>query len=152
MVRTLKGYVTVRSFNRMAIPVPVQNMILRNYSQTMGMSYALPYGEHKYEDCYMQLFATMKAIPKSGDLGICSIFMLPINYPDLYQEFKDIVFYKKIKIHSIFEKVVIEKVVDFENVEETIKLRNIADLVDSQCLQIKSMIRPYKDDPSLIKS
>jgi sporadic carbohydrate cluster protein (TIGR04323 family) len=62
MVRTLKGYVTVRSFNRMAIPVPVQNMILRNYSQTMGMSYALPYGEHKYEDCYMQLFATLKAI------------------------------------------------------------------------------------------
>ena len=116
------GYVTVRKFSGMAIPVPVQNMLLRKYSTDLECAYALPKNEHKYEHCYMQLFDTIKTTPNGAGIAMCSAFMLP-QKPDMYDDLYNCILKKNITIHCLFEAKVLNKKNDFIDLYELMRLR-----------------------------
>lgn len=137
---TLSGYVTVRSFSGMAIPVPVQNMILRNYCTSKYFSYGLPQGEHKFENCYMQLFTTLAAVPHGGHIGMCSAMMLPIQ-KDLSKEIISITCNKKISIHFVFESSVCQTLDAFADLFFKLKLRHLIDSLQPSNKYLKQCLR-----------
>ena len=121
-INCIYGYVTVRKFSGMAIPVPVQNMLLRKYATELGCAYALPKNEHKYEDCFMQLFDTIKATPNGAGIAMCSAFMLP-RISGIYDELYHSILEKNITIHCLFEAKVLHQKNHFIELYELMKLR-----------------------------
>ncbi len=112
-----QGYVTVRAFNGFSIPVPVQNLMMRDYTTRKGMLYILPLCEHVFPNCYMQLESTLNEIETLEGILMCSIFMLPASL------LERLAIYKKLhdhgaKAHFVMENVVIEKPGDEDQLEE----------------------------------
>ena len=54
------GYVTSRPFGQFVMPVPAQNSCLREYCRNIDGQYVLPRLEHKFINCFMQLFSIGK--------------------------------------------------------------------------------------------
>lgn len=138
--KVLQGYVSVRPFGGVALPVPIQNLVLRNYCQQIGFLYALPMGEHKYEDCFMQLFATLNGAEKNSDIGFCSAHMLPTNN-ELMAKLQSIVTAKHLTLHCLFEGAVINTLSGFQEIRRRITLRKYADEVDSHAVELKRILR-----------
>ena len=51
----LQGYVTSRSFGGYCLPVPMQNLLLRNYCEQNNFNYKLPLVETTLANNYMYL-------------------------------------------------------------------------------------------------
>lgn len=102
----LIGYVTVRAFGGFRIPVPVQNLVLRNYAQGLQMRYALPQGEHKYPGSFMQLFTTVMDASPGDHVGMCSATMLPTRR-EMKASLFEIVSAKNLTLHFVFERIVV---------------------------------------------
>jgi len=139
MSETLNGYVTVRSFGGMALPVPVQNMLLRNYCESKGFTYSLPLNEHKYDGCYMQLFATLEVLTEGGHIGMCSAFMLPVR-PELFREFAGRALRQRVSVHCLFESVIARTESDFSSLGDLLRLRKLTDRVDSDVAALKRFL------------
>tara|TARA_Y100000816_G_scaffold122065_1_gene85805 strand:+ start:42044 stop:42457 length:414 start_codon:yes stop_codon:yes gene_type:complete len=101
------GYVTVRSFNGYALPVPVQNKLLRNYAKDNNMIYVLPQCEMVTDGNYMMLFDTLHNIEKNSNLGMCSIHMLPKNN-EKFLKIQKIIKDKELVLHFMFEETIIK--------------------------------------------
>ena len=134
------GYVTVRQFSGMAIPVPVQNMLLRNYATNLQCAYVLPKNEHKYENCYMQLFETIRLAPHGAHLVMCSIFMLP-NQVSLYRNVCDEVQQKNITIHCLLESKVMQGKSEFWETYELMRLRTLTERSNLEVDALRAFIR-----------
>lgn len=61
------GYVTSRPFGSFVMPVPAQNSCIREYCKNIGATYVLPPLEHKFQNCFMQLY-TVGSNVRSGDI------------------------------------------------------------------------------------
>ncbi len=128
------GFVTVRKFKEFALPVPIQNKLLRDYASEKGMRYKLPNSEIVLEDNFMMMFETAKSIERNGNLGMCSIHMFPSNLEKLKKIVK-LLKRKNITLHFIFENKVIhsEEIIDFylmNNLDELIKFYDKEDFKD----------------------
>ena len=75
----IRGYVTSRPFAGLSVPVPAQNSCLREYARSLGQSYALPPLEHKFDNCYMQLYTVINSASPGDIIAMYSISMLPLN-------------------------------------------------------------------------
>lgn len=67
MMLKVYGYATSRPFGDFNMPVPAQNTCLREYSTNINAQYVIPQLEHKFENCYMQLWTTIKSM-QTGDI------------------------------------------------------------------------------------
>tara|TARA_B100000900_G_C20164000_1_gene547083 strand:+ start:196 stop:582 length:387 start_codon:yes stop_codon:yes gene_type:complete len=109
----LHGYVTVRKFGGYALPVPVQNKLLRAYCNENYFKYALPLCEIYLENNYMNFFATLKNIPKKSHIGMASIFMFPEG-KEKFSYALSLIKKKELQFHFIFE----DKVVRYYEIED----------------------------------
>ena len=75
--KKLIGYVTVRKFAGYALPVPVQNKLLRYYCLEKNFKYVLPLCELYLNANYMNLYTTIEETPLKGEIGMASVYMLP---------------------------------------------------------------------------
>lgn len=141
-IKFMTGYVTVRPFGGMSIPVPIQNMILRNYCAGFKAQYILPMNEHKFDDCYMQFFATIAAAQEGAHIILCSSSMLPQS-PFLYAEAKQRILEKKLTIHFIFDNLKIDNEQSFEDLESVIKLRSMTDYIDNHAHELREFLTAY---------
>ena len=102
----LRGYVTVRRFGGYALPVPIQNLLLRNYCEQNKLSYKLPLVETHLDDNYMYLNETIKKSTKHENIGMCSIYMFPRDKAK-YKILKAEIDHKSLKFHFIFENNIV---------------------------------------------
>ena len=102
----LTGYATVREFGGYALPVPIQNKLLRNYCKENNFIYKLPLNETCLKENYMFLFSTINRASKNTDIGMCSIHMFPQDNGKFELLLKRIII-KNLKFHFIFENSVI---------------------------------------------
>ena len=100
--KDLIGYVTVRKFAGYALPVPMQNKLLRYYCSEKKFNYVLPLCELHLKGNYMSLYGTLERTPINGDVGMASIYMFPKNTNKFYS-LNAIIKKKRIRFHFIFE-------------------------------------------------
>lgn len=101
----LTGYATVRKFAGYALPVPVQNLLLRGYCDEHNFNYRLPLVEIDLPNNYMYLHSTIDRCSKSANIGMCSIYMFP-RETEKFLSLKTKIDKKKLRFHFIFENCV----------------------------------------------
>ena len=103
-MKYLTGYVTVRRFKGYALPVPVQNRLLREYANKLNMIYVLPQCEMVTNKNYMMLFETLEEMNENSCLGMCSIFMFPEDN-EKARDIMEILMKKNITSHFVFDEI-----------------------------------------------
>lgn len=102
----LTGYATVRKFAGYALPVPIQNLLLRRYCEEHNFNYRLPLVEIDVPNNYMHLFSTIDRCSISDNIGMCSIYMFPREV-EKFISLKKKIDKKKLQFHFIFENCVV---------------------------------------------
>lgn len=69
----LKGYVSVRS----AVPVAVQNMVIRDYCRRRGFDYALADVEFVMPGCFLMLRQMPSLLGEASGICAYSMFLMP---------------------------------------------------------------------------
>tara|TARA_B100000482_G_scaffold183063_1_gene157628 strand:- start:814 stop:1233 length:420 start_codon:yes stop_codon:yes gene_type:complete len=135
--KQLFGYSTVRNFGGYAIPIPIQTQLLRTYCKENSYIYKLSVVESYINNNYMYFNTLIKDTPKNGDIGMCSVFMLPER--EKFEEMHKRIESKCLKFHFIFENSVVNHK-DLWNFYMNSRLRFIQDN-DSYIIEdlIKSM-------------
>jgi sporadic carbohydrate cluster protein (TIGR04323 family) len=67
------GYVTSRPFGNFVMPVPAQNSCIREYCSTIEATYVLPPLEHKFKNCFMQLFTVGTNVSRGDIISMYSV-------------------------------------------------------------------------------
>ena len=129
MITKLAGYVTNKEFNEKLIPVPYQNMILRNYCNDNNYDYILPYGELIFKNNFSQLTTLISTLDKNTAIICCSIYMLPNN--TLLKSILKKINNKKTFIYFIYEDIYLSKKKDLENINLNFNLKKISDSLNS---------------------
>ena len=109
----LVGYVTVRKFAGYALPVPVQNKLLRTYCSDNNYNYVLPLCELILPKNYMGLYGTIERCSYEGHIGMCSIYMFP-KTTKKFNHINKLINKNKINFHFIFK----DKKIDYFDLEE----------------------------------
>jgi len=102
----LTGYTTVRKFAGYALPVPIQNLLLRGYCEQHNFRYKLPLIETYLPNNYMHLHGTIDGCSNSVNVGMCSIYMFP-SETEKFLLLKTKIDKKKLRFHFIFENCVV---------------------------------------------
>lgn len=118
-----RGYCTNAEFGGHRIPVPVQNLMLRDYVQRRNLLFRLSINEMQFPNCYLQLLGLLPQLPMLEGVIMCSLFMLPKD-PEIrhmiYREFLR----QGASLHFVMENVVIQTAGDLEGVEEILAIRD----------------------------
>lgn len=122
----LGTYVITRPFNGFNIPVPFQNVVLRDYCSKNGLIYSLPEVEHKFNDCYMSLFTLIDKLECGGRVLMVSLDMLPSTYK--YNTIVTLCLEKNISMYGVLERRLLRYPADYL---EYIKFRRFSDEVES---------------------
>jgi sporadic carbohydrate cluster protein (TIGR04323 family) len=117
----LQGYVTVRRFHEFCVPIPTQNLVLRDYCQKVGAIYVLPLGEHVYPNCYVQLNGLLDNLLQTSGIVMFSLFMLPEDFRHRLGVYETVLSQKK-TMHFVFENMLLCEPKDIEPIENLIKL------------------------------
>jgi sporadic carbohydrate cluster protein (TIGR04323 family) len=102
----LQGYVTSRSFGGYCLPVPMQNLLLRNYCEQNNFNYKLPLVETTLANNYMYLNETINKCNDFDHIGMCSIYMFPRDNAK-YKLLKKEIDKRYLNFHFIFENTMI---------------------------------------------
>lgn len=142
--RRLIGYVTVREFAGFRLPVPVQNLVLRNYSQTVQLSYALPQCEHKYRGSFMQLFTTLHDAAPDDHVAMCSTAMLP-PAGALREEALSLVRAKRVTLHFVFDRLIVAGDDDVRRFEDAERIAGEVRRVDGAAVgrEVEQFLRQH---------
>ena len=138
----VQGYVTVRPFGGLSIPVPVQNLVLRNYVAQMNAAYVLPLNEHKFENCFMQLFTLINVAETDAHIAMCSSKMLPRNKKIRIALF-ELIKIKSLKVHFVFENKILSDANDIKVFENASLLENEVHNASQQSLLVEKDLAEY---------
>jgi len=97
-----QGYVQLMEFNNIYLPVPIQNLIMKNFCEQNNAIFKLSVNEHYIKNCYMELFFILKKINNIDGLIMSSIYMLPQD-PKNFSYFIKLYKKRRLKIIFIFE-------------------------------------------------
>ena len=131
----MHGYVTVRPFGNMTIPVPVQNLLLRNYVE-QGRQLRLAAQQHKFNNCFMQLYSTLDTVEQDGHVVLSSSNMLPENV-GMRSELGSIALKKSISLHFVLENKVVSSEAGYNDLNESMKLLRFVDRANTSAVEFE---------------
>lgn len=123
----IRGYVTSRAFGGLIVPVPAQNAALREYARSRGEIYVLPFLEHKFDGCYMQLFTTIKSARDGDCIAMYSAAMLPFNDKEKLRKLESIIRERNCEIHCVLEGATMPSLKKIDNVILSYRIREYLD-------------------------
>ena len=98
----LTAYSTVREFGGYALPVPIQNQLLRSYCEKNGYVFKLSSSETYINNNYMYLNNLIDKSCNKANIGMCSIYMFPKEI-EKYNAIEEKIINKELVFHFIFE-------------------------------------------------
>ena len=110
-------YVSSRPFGGVSIPVPVQNLVLRDYARRKGLVFKLGYNENIFPHSYMVLETMAQTLSGLEGILMCSMFMLPRRRERRRRLF-DAVLDQGAELHLALEDMVIARAADIVPLEE----------------------------------
>ncbi len=118
MIKTKKklvGYVSNNEFNEKIIPIPFQNIILRNYCKDNDYTYVLPYNENIFKNSFSQLVTLINKLDNKTAIIACSIYMMPKNIKDL-EKILYLIKKKETYIYFVYENLYFKNINDIKNI------------------------------------
>ena len=115
------------------MPVPAQNTCLRDYANKNKINYSLPQLEHKFDDCYMQLYSTINSALQNDGIVMYSSEMMPDS--NKFKKIMLLIIEKKLSLHFVLENLIIN---DLNGMEKILKVRKIQKNIISR-INIKTL-------------
>ena len=116
-----RGYSTHREFGGNRIPVPIQNLMMRDYTSRRNLMFKLGIDEFNFPNCYLRLMSLLEELPTLEGIVMCSLFMLPKEQGvrlSIYEAFFD----HGAALHLIMENAIVQHPDDVAYVEELFQL------------------------------
>ena len=123
----IRGYVTSRSFAGLTIPVPAQNAVLREYARSVSQTYILPLLEHKFDNCFMQLFTLLNCSDQYDTIAMYSISMLPLNDFSKLTSLREIALSKDVNFFFALEAIHVKDIFELKLILQSYSLRAFLD-------------------------
>ena len=123
-----RGYSTHLQFGDYKLPVPMQNILIRDYIYKLNynnISVLLPVNEFYFQKSYLALENILKENTKLNGLVMCSVFMLPQKQSTrnkIINKFLN----KGIQLHFRFENTKIENHIGIMNLDKKLLINDIA--------------------------
>lgn len=120
----LQGYVSHQPFGGFHIPVPIQNLVLRDYAARNNKIFKLSANEYFFPNCYVQLAGLLETLDSIEGVVMCSLFLLP---PDrerripIYERFIS----NGAHLHCVLESFVLKDTADIQKAEDFYVLSNV---------------------------
>ena len=124
-----RGYCTHNEFGGKRIPVPVQNLVMRDYATKNGLLFKLSVNEFFFPDCFLQLGGLLGQLNLLEGVLITSVTMLPGDPSKRYQIY-DSFFKNHAELHCVLENVVIAAPGHVTQAEEILQINTVLD----QCI------------------
>ena len=115
-MKSLRGYISSRTFMNERCPQHIQNLVLRDYCQKMGYKYLLSGTEYAMNNSYLMLQQVIDEIPNVDGIVVYSLFQMPEIQKDRLQIYHNIL-NKRGEIHFVVESLKIEVSSEIERVE-----------------------------------
>lgn len=124
-MKFVRGYCTHQKFGSFRIPVPLQNIILRDFAKKNKFGFKLSTNEFYFENCYMQLLRLVNVSIEEKIHGIVmmSYTMLPKNRTELISIVKELMI-NNINLYFIIENLKIENESHFKEFINIINLKS----------------------------
>jgi len=123
--KKIYGYATSRPFGPFIMPVPAQNSCMREYASRNQYQYIPPQLEHKFFNCYMQLFGTIRRTPISGDIVMYSAEILMDASSDKLLKLANKIFEKEITLHFVLENIAVNTLEDLRKLQHRYKVKKM---------------------------
>ena len=120
----LVGYVSNNEFNEKIIPIPFQNIILRNYCKDNDFTYVLPYNETIFKNSFSQLITLINKLDNKTAIIACSIYMLPKKLKDL-EKILYLLKKKEAYMYFIYENLYLKNINDIKNINLQYKITKL---------------------------
>lgn len=127
----IRGYVTSRSFAGLTVPVPAQNAVLREYARSVSQTYVLPLLEHKFDNCYMQLFTVLDSAESLDTIAMYSVSMLPLNSKTKLTSIRDLAIAKQLNFFFALESALASDLFELQLIIKSYSLRSFLDTSNS---------------------
>lgn len=112
-----RGYVTHREFGGYMIPVPTQNLVLRDYCARNNLLFKLSVNEFFFPGSYVQLENILVSLPTLEGIVMCSMFMLPKTAKEREKIYNRVI-ETNTQLHLVLENRVIKSSDDVQALEE----------------------------------
>ena len=114
MTNYFRGYATSRPFGDFIMPVPAQNSCMREFVLRKSGLYIPPQLEHKFENCFMQLFGTIAASSPGDTIVMYSYDIIKKNLPKLHLSINNFI-NNDVKLAFVLENVIFDNNSEFDN-------------------------------------
>ena len=116
-----RGYCNPNEFGGNRIPIPIQNLIMRDYANRRNLMFKLSVNELNFPNCYVQLMNMLKQIPNLEGVLICSLFILP-KERDMRTAIYESFLSHNAELHLVMENAIIRSPQDVEKMESIITI------------------------------
>ena len=122
MKQGLRGYVTSRRFGAYYIPVPLQNLALRDYCSRLGVPFVLSVNENSFENSYLVLEGLIEELDEYEGIVMCSWDMLPVDANRTKRLLKKVIVQNR-TIHFVLDNRCVGEEKDISDLMWLIQLR-----------------------------
>ena len=119
-----RGYVFSRPINGQIIPQRVQNLVIREYANKLGLSYLLSATEYHMDECFMMLNSSLKEMDDIEGLIFYSTHQLPVNDFERHRLFETLL-QRKTGLRFALEELELLSTEDINLIEDIILCRRI---------------------------
>ena len=119
-----RGYVSSRPINGQIIPQRVQNLVIREYANKLGLSYLLSATEYHMDECFMMLNSSLKELDDIEGLIFYSTHQLPANDFERHSLFETLL-QRKTGLRFAVEELELLRAEDINLIEDIILCRRI---------------------------
>ena len=116
-----RGYSVHQPFNGLRVPVPVQNLLLRDYAARNQLIFKLSVNELDFPKCDVQLFGLLAELNQLEGILMASCFMLPSNNEARQRVYQQVLA-AGAEVHFIMENGLLKSVADAERIEELFRM------------------------------
>lgn len=139
-----RGYCAHQPFNGLRIPVPVQNVLLRDFCNRNGMMFKLSVNELDFPGSYVQLLGLLGEIEALEGIVMASFFMLPSKAEERQKVF-DTVLNAGAEMHFIIENQKLASREDAERIEDLFRMAKV--LAHCPCTIDPALLGPAPGEP-----
>jgi len=116
-----RGYTTHREFAGNRIPVPVQNLMIRDYAARNSLQFKLGVDEFNFPGCYLRLMILLEELPMLEGIIASSLFVLPEETDQRLMVYDEIL-KNGARLHLIMENMVIDGAESIVRAEDIIQV------------------------------
>jgi sporadic carbohydrate cluster protein (TIGR04323 family) len=120
-VRGYRGYCTSHSFGGFRIPVPVQNLILRDYAARTNRLFRLSINELNFPNCYLHLESLLRELPSLDGILMSSYFMLPPDQSHRRRIYSAVLDHRA-ELHFVLENTILRSTADADRLEDLFRI------------------------------